>query len=165
MTDELLAEFRSRVPLPDEATAHETYRRTTTAHQRIRTRRAVAIGTAALCLAAGGTALAVTLTGPPSRSDPGPARHGHPGGQTGTDPTGTSTNCGIETQTYPQPPAGFDPTKATAAELAAYGFPPRPAGDPSGPLGAWLKAMAAWKTTDQAEPTCGTNGHPPPRRG
>jgi hypothetical protein len=28
--------------------------------------------------------------------------------------------------TYPQPPPGFDPLSASGAELAKYGFPPRP---------------------------------------
>lgn len=32
---------------------------------------------------------------------------------------------------YTQPPAGFDPTKASAADLKLYGYPPRPGADAS----------------------------------
>lgn len=86
-----------------------------------------------------------------------------PGGLT----NGITTDCGVETHTYPQPPAGFDPTKATDAQLNEYGFPPRPPGDPVEPqvkaaLRAWLTAMKAWKTTEPAKPICGWPSHPPP---
>jgi hypothetical protein len=78
-----------------------------------------------------------------------------------------STDCGAETKMYPQPPAGFDPTKATDAQLTEYGFPPRPPGDPSNPqvqaaLQAWLTAMRSWKSTEPAQPMCGGPKHPPP---
>jgi hypothetical protein len=37
-----------------------------------------------------------------------------------------SRNESTEVFTYPQPPEGFDPLSASDAELAKYGFPPRP---------------------------------------
>lgn len=81
----------------------------------------------------------------------------------------TSTDCGIPTKKYPQPPSGFDPAKATAAQLDEYGFPPRPPGDASNPqvraaLQAWLTAMRSWKSTDPVQVTCGGPMHPPPPR-
>jgi hypothetical protein len=42
------------------------------------------------------------------------------------------------------PPASFDPLTATDADLAFYGFPPRPS-DASGDYPSWAKAMAASK--------------------
>jgi hypothetical protein len=43
-------------------------------------------------------------------------------------PVESSVNRSKATEvfTYPQPPQGFDPLSASDAELAKYGFPPRP---------------------------------------
>jgi hypothetical protein len=162
-TGELLTQFRSEIPLPDKALARQVYARATNDRRRITTGRAVAIVLAAACLAGAGTAVAYTVTRSPSPPPPSGGQHGPAGGQTNTGPIGTSTDCGIETQTYPLPPAGFDPTKATQAELQEYGFPPRPRStDPN--FQTWLRAMAAYKTTDPAEPTCGGATHPPATR-
>ena len=46
---------------------------------------------------------------------------------------------------YPQPPTGFDPTTAPAAELELYGYPPRPAAN------APADAFTKWATL--ANPT------------
>lgn len=44
---------------------------------------------------------------------------------------------------YPTPPNGFNPLKATAAQLSEYGFPAKPT-DPQD-LAAWTNAMSKWK--------------------
>jgi hypothetical protein len=162
-TDELLTEFRSAVPLPEEVIARQVYARATGDRRRVTTGRVVAVALAVACLAGAGTAVAYTVTRSPSHPARSGVQHGPAGGRTSTSPTGTSTDCGIETQTYPLPPAGFDPLKASPAELQEYGFPPRPRStDPN--LQSWLQAMAAWKTMDTAEPTCGGPTHPPATR-
>jgi hypothetical protein len=107
-----------------------------------------------------GTALAVVLTG---GTTPPRAHAGSHGGPNVGSATGTSPNCGIEGPSYPAPPAGFNPTTATAAQLRKYGFPPRPVGDPSSPaVKAWLQAMNNASTPDKPEQTCGTTSHGPP---
>lgn len=45
----------------------------------------------------------------------------------------------------PVPPSSFDPLSATASELEAYGFPPRPSEAPD--LAEWTSEMRAWKPT------------------
>ena len=56
-------------------------------------------------------------------------------------PNELSTNLpGITT--IAAPPEGFDALRATDADLAYYGFPPRP-NDYSGDYASWAKAMAA----------------------
>lgn len=47
--------------------------------------------------------------------------------------------------TFPVPPTGFSPVDASDADLALYGFPPRPT-DPDA-LATWTKVMATYKTT------------------
>lgn len=47
--------------------------------------------------------------------------------------------------TYASPPSGFDPLTASDDQLAAYGFPPRPDKNASGPYASWEKAMKASK--------------------
>ena len=42
--------------------------------------------------------------------------------------------------TYVEPPAGFSPLTASAADLAKYAFPPRPTGGPA--LSSWIQAMS-----------------------
>jgi hypothetical protein len=89
------------------------------------------------------------------------------GGSTATAKVATSTDCGFVTQTYAKPPAGFDPTTATSAQLKEYGFPPRPPGDPSDPqvqgaLKAWLTAMKSWRSAETAKASCGGPTHPSP---
>ncbi len=44
--------------------------------------------------------------------------------------------------TFPTPPAGFNPTDASAAQLSEYGFAPRP---PAGEDQAWVAAMSHWR--------------------
>jgi hypothetical protein len=56
-------------------------------------------------------------------------------------PNELSTNVAGVT-TIAAPPEGFDALKATDADLAYYGFPPRP-NDYSGDYASWAKAMAA----------------------
>jgi peptidase A4-like protein len=51
---------------------------------------------------------------------------------------------GVLTQ-VPLPPASFKPLTASAADLAAYGFPPRP--DTQDELIAWQSDLASWKPT------------------
>jgi hypothetical protein len=56
------------------------------------------------------------------------------------------------TRAYLAPPAGFDPLAATDAQLAAYGFPPRPAGGSPAPLLAfWEQTVAS--TAQRLMPT------------
>jgi hypothetical protein len=60
-----------------------------------------------------------------------------------------------------QPPAGFSPAAASDADLAKYGFPPRPK---SGNSAGWLAAMRAWKAKAPANSpawTCGQESHGP----
>jgi hypothetical protein len=45
-----------------------------------------------------------------------------------------SRNESTEVFTYPQPPEGFNPLSASDAELAKYGFPPRPDPQKTPPL-------------------------------
>ena len=55
-----------------------------------------------------------------------------------------------------QPPAGFSPATASDAELAKYGFPPRPK---SGNSAGWLTAMRAWKAKAPVNSPAWTCGH------
>lgn len=57
----------------------------------------------------------------------------------GSQQTATSAPAGYATYVYPAPPRGFNPLTATAAQLAAYGLPQRPAPGPA--LGMWTQAM------------------------
>jgi hypothetical protein len=69
MTDDLLTEFRSEVPLPDEATAQRVYERATRSQQKLVTRRRLAIaGVVAAAAVAGG--LSATLGGASSNVNP-----------------------------------------------------------------------------------------------
>lgn len=78
--------------------------------------------------------------------------------------SGTSADCGIEGASYPQPPAGFDPLKATGAQLKEFGFPRRPTGSPaSGPVRAWRYAMSHARYPDPPEQVCSTVRHGPPK--
>jgi hypothetical protein len=47
---------------------------------------------------------------------------------------------------YAAPPAGFDPTKASPAELDRYGLPPRPDPSKAVPYAAWLHLVTAPQT-------------------
>jgi hypothetical protein len=62
---------------------------------------------------------------------------------------------------FSQPPAGFDPATASNAQLAEYGFPPRPPGadQSSGAYLAWLTAVEAAKVYSPPNPVCGTVDH------
>lgn len=62
---------------------------------------------------------------------------------------------------FSQPPAGFDPATATDAQLAKYGFPPRPprASSSSPAFQAWLKAVNSATTFVAPHPVCGTRSH------
>jgi hypothetical protein len=53
--------------------------------------------------------------------------------------------------TFGVPPAGFDPARATAAQLRAYGLPPRPAG--AAAQAKWLKAMSTLRHAVTPDPT------------
>jgi hypothetical protein len=48
------------------------------------------------------------------------------------------------------PPAGFSPLAASAAQLEAYGFPPRPSGGPD--LTQWQREMSGWRGSAPATP-------------
>jgi hypothetical protein len=50
------------------------------------------------------------------------------------------------TATFPVPPAGFDPLHASDAQLAEYGFQPRPAAD-SVAYASWAESMASYRST------------------
>jgi hypothetical protein len=56
---------------------------------------------------------------------------------------------GVTAHTFAPPPKGFDPLKAGARELAAYGFPPRPQ-DPH-LLGRWASVLRGPLTPVQAK--------------
>lgn len=59
--------------------------------------------------------------------------------------------------TFSQPPAGFDPTTATDTQLAEYGFPQRPVGDASSPaVQLWRLAIAHAKAYVAPSPVCTT---------
>jgi hypothetical protein len=62
---------------------------------------------------------------------------------------------------FSQPPAGFDPATATDAQLAKYGFPPRPPGASSSSPAyqAWLQAVESATTFVPPHPVCGTRSH------
>lgn len=60
---------------------------------------------------------------------------------------------------FPQPPPGFDPVAATAAQLQEYGFPPRPPGNNAEALAAWTKAVRAAKHLSAPSPVCGAEAH------
>ena len=69
--------------------------------------------------------------------------------------TPTLTTQAAAAAPFAAPPAGFNPLTAPAADLARYGFPPRPdAAHESG----WRNAMTAWRRTDPAGAvwTCGS---------
>lgn len=50
------------------------------------------------------------------------------------------------TATFPVPPAGFDPLHASDAQLAEYGFQPRPPSD-SVAYASWAETMASYRST------------------
>jgi len=54
---------------------------------------------------------------------------------------------------FPVPPTGFKPIEATDAELAQYGFPPRPEVDTE--LAAWNKQMSYYKYTPEPDISVG----------
>jgi hypothetical protein len=62
---------------------------------------------------------------------------------------------------FSQSPAGFDPAKATDAQLEKYGFPPRPPGASphSSAYRVWLKAVESGATFVRPHPVCGTGSH------
>jgi hypothetical protein len=62
---------------------------------------------------------------------------------------------------FSQPPAGFDPATATDAQLAKYGFPPRPPGASlsSPAYQAWLQAVESATTFVPPHPVCATGSH------
>ena len=62
----------------------------------------------------------------------------------------------------PQPPADFDPLKASDAMLERYAFPPRPSADQGEQVKRWEEKMAAYKGT---APPVSCTGAPPPRTG
>ena len=60
---------------------------------------------------------------------------------------------------FSQPPAGFDPATATDAQLARYGFPPRPPGaSNSAAYQAWLRAVEG-TTFVAPHPVCSNRTH------
>jgi hypothetical protein len=74
-----------------------------------------------------------------------------------TAPKGSDPNAACEPiQTFSQPPAGFDPTTATAAELAQYGFPPFPPGSNAIAIASWTTAVQDAKQYSAPTPICGT---------
>jgi hypothetical protein len=121
-----------------------------------------------LLLALSGCAAAVTGCGATTRVSASNKAPATPSRLTDKTTARAGTDCGAETKTYPQPPVGFDPTKATDGQLTEYGFPPRPPGDPSNPqvqaaLQAWLTAMKSWKAIEPpGQPICGGPRHPLP---
>ncbi len=79
--------------------------------------------------------------------------------------TSAATDC-QPLAVFSQPPAGFDPTTATDAQLQQHGFPRQPAGDPSDPTvqaaqQVWLNAVRAVKTFVPPDPVCGAVFHDP----
>ncbi len=62
-------------------------------------------------------------------------------------------------QVFSQPPAGFNPLRATASQLKRYGFPPRPPQGDAGALAAWTKAVSSAKFYRPPHPICGTSSH------
>ena len=128
--------------------------------------RVAVLASLSLCIAATSTVLVlVTDRGPSSGRVPTIGLHSsrHP---TDMNRTASATDDCQPIKVFQQPPAGFDPRTATAAQLEEYGFPPRPPGDPTDPtvqaaLQAWLNAMAASKTAVPPNPICGTTTHPP----
>jgi hypothetical protein len=62
----------------------------------------------------------------------------------------------------PQPPANFNPLKASEAELERYAFPKRPSSEEQVQLAKWEEEMGTYK--EMAPPTACT-GAPPPRSG
>jgi len=63
------------------------------------------------------------------------------------------------TETFPQPPAGFDPLTASPTTLQEYGFPPQPPGNNSAALAGWTAAMQAVTSVSPPDPVCGTTPH------
>lgn len=64
-------------------------------------------------------------------------------GMTAQARTFTSTGSLLN---YPQPPVGFNPLTATAAQLASYGLPPRPRASNKSALVSWTTVMEHAKT-------------------
>jgi len=63
---------------------------------------------------------------------------------------------------FSQPPAGFDPTTATSAQLQAHGFPPRPPAADSANEAGWLQAMENAKHFEAPNPQWSTVVHDGP---
>jgi hypothetical protein len=57
------------------------------------------------------------------------------------------------------PEPGFKPLLASAGQLRANGFPPRPPASAPGALASWEKAVASVKHFSVPDPVCGTNKH------
>lgn len=146
--------------------ARERESRSTVTRLRLTRPRIAALAGVCLCLAAALTALAVVQSRESSTQRiPAVGLHSsqHP---TKVGRQASTRNDCQPVTVFPQPPVGFDPTTATAAQLKEYGFPPRPPGDPSDPtvqaaLQAWLKTMAARKASVPPNPICGTVTHHP----
>ena len=68
-----------------------------------------------------------------------PRSHGGPGGSQGTALQPYSSTVLSHTMFSSCPPAGFNPLRATKAQLTKYGIPPRPT--PGEGLAAWTLAM------------------------
>jgi hypothetical protein len=67
---------------------------------------------------------------------------------------------GNPVKVFSQPPAGFSPAIADAAELQSYGFPPPPPGGSASPaFNEWLQAVQAARTYSPPDPVCGTAVH------
>jgi hypothetical protein len=81
----------------------------------------------------------------------------HPGGA-------SDAGC-LPLRTFPLPPPGFSPLRATAAQLRRYGFPPRPPAQGPGAaeaLAAWNHAMAHSRHDDgPPHPICSGTAHLP----
>jgi hypothetical protein len=70
MTDDLLTEFRSDVPPPDETTARRAYERATRSQRKLVTRRRLVVATAVVAAAAIAGGLGATLGGASSNVNP-----------------------------------------------------------------------------------------------
>jgi hypothetical protein len=70
MTDDLLTEFRSDVPLPDETTARRAYERATHSQRQLVTRRRLVIAAAVVAVAALAGGLSATFVGASSNVNP-----------------------------------------------------------------------------------------------
>lgn len=83
--------------------------------------------------------------------------HGAPGGPI-VAPAASAESC-APIETYPSPPAGFDPLTASNTHLQTFGFPPRPPGSDPGALATWSTAVESAKSGSVPDPVCSTTVH------